>query len=174
MFVAFAVLVAFAILPAAVLPAAMLPARHARPLSAAQRNWRRLGPHAAKPIATGSSLAARPALRKRPARCHRPNPAQADEPMPREAPMDCLTTCDLCGRDKPLTFHHLIPKALHRRRRYQKRDTKRKMRSAAASTSADSATTAFMTSSRSRSWPTTFAAKRHCSGIRLLPGTWPG
>ncbi len=43
--------------------------------------------------------------------------------------MDCLTTCDLCGRDKPLTFHHLIPKALHRRRRYQKRHTKAEMRS---------------------------------------------
>jgi hypothetical protein len=37
--------------------------------------------------------------------------------------------CDLCGREKPLTFHHLIPKAVHRRRRFQKRHTKDEMRS---------------------------------------------
>lgn len=39
-----------------------------------------------------------------------------------------LTLCELCGRDKPLTFHHLIPKAVHRRSRYQKRHTKLEMR----------------------------------------------
>ena len=25
--------------------------------------------------------------------------------------------CELCGRDKPLTFHHLIPRKMHRKRR---------------------------------------------------------
>ena len=27
-------------------------------------------------------------------------------------------TCDLCGRAKPLTFHHLIPRAVHRTKRF--------------------------------------------------------
>jgi protein-arginine kinase activator protein McsA len=29
--------------------------------------------------------------------------------------------CALCERDRPLTFHHLIPKTLHRKPRYRKR-----------------------------------------------------
>ncbi|MEM9530156.1 MAG: hypothetical protein AAGA23_04510 [Pseudomonadota bacterium] len=29
--------------------------------------------------------------------------------------------CPLCGRETPLTFHHLIPKKLHRRKRFRKR-----------------------------------------------------
>ncbi|MEC7523200.1 MAG: HNH endonuclease [Myxococcota bacterium] len=28
--------------------------------------------------------------------------------------------CALCGRDRPLTFHHLIPRTLHRKKRYQR------------------------------------------------------
>jgi hypothetical protein len=40
-----------------------------------------------------------------------------------------LRPCDLCRREKPLTFHHLIPKAVHRRRRFQKRHTKDELRS---------------------------------------------
>lgn len=30
-------------------------------------------------------------------------------------------TCLLCGREGPLTFHHLIPRKLHRRPFYRKR-----------------------------------------------------
>ena len=37
--------------------------------------------------------------------------------------------CELCGREKPLSFHHLIPKAVHGRRRFQKQHSKDKMRS---------------------------------------------
>jgi hypothetical protein len=40
-----------------------------------------------------------------------------------------MTRCELCDREKPLTFHHLIPKAVHRRNRYQKRYTKDDLRS---------------------------------------------
>ena len=29
-------------------------------------------------------------------------------------------TCPFCGRELPLTFHHLIPKKLHRRTRFRK------------------------------------------------------
>ena len=35
--------------------------------------------------------------------------------------------CELCGRVKPLTFHHLIPKAVHKRNRYKKRHTKEEL-----------------------------------------------
>lgn len=35
--------------------------------------------------------------------------------------------CALCERDRPLTFHHLIPKALHRRKRYARRYTKEEL-----------------------------------------------
>ena len=31
--------------------------------------------------------------------------------------MTTTPTCALCGRDRPLTFHHLIPRALHRRKK---------------------------------------------------------
>jgi hypothetical protein len=40
-----------------------------------------------------------------------------------------LATCELCGRDKPLTFHHLIPKSMHRKPRFQKRYDKDFLRS---------------------------------------------
>jgi hypothetical protein len=36
--------------------------------------------------------------------------------------------CELCGRAKPLTFHHVIPKAMHGKPRFQKRHTKEEMR----------------------------------------------
>lgn len=29
-----------------------------------------------------------------------------------------MDVCEFCGREKPLTFHHLIPVAVHRKRRY--------------------------------------------------------
>jgi hypothetical protein len=28
--------------------------------------------------------------------------------------------CELCGREKPLTFHHLIPRKNHRKRRFRR------------------------------------------------------
>jgi len=37
-------------------------------------------------------------------------------------------TCELCSRDQPLTFHHLIPRKTHGRRRFQRRYTKHEMR----------------------------------------------
>jgi hypothetical protein len=33
---------------------------------------------------------------------------------------DKMGRCPLCQRDVPLTFHHLIPKKLHRRTRFKK------------------------------------------------------
>jgi hypothetical protein len=39
------------------------------------------------------------------------------------------THCELCGRDKPLTFHHLIPKAVHGKKRFQKRYSTEELRS---------------------------------------------
>lgn len=35
--------------------------------------------------------------------------------------------CQLCGREKPLTFHHLIPRKLHRRAHYQKHYTREEL-----------------------------------------------
>lgn len=40
-----------------------------------------------------------------------------------------MAHCELCGREKPLTFHHLVPKAMHRKKRFQKRYTKAELRS---------------------------------------------
>jgi 5-methylcytosine-specific restriction endonuclease McrA len=37
--------------------------------------------------------------------------------MPRRRPGE---RCALCGRDRPLTFHHLIPRTLHRKKRYRR------------------------------------------------------
>ncbi|MFW5751211.1 MAG: hypothetical protein ACOCZK_06140 [Planctomycetota bacterium] len=34
---------------------------------------------------------------------------------------DPAAACPLCGRTCELTFHHLIPKKMHRRERYRKR-----------------------------------------------------
>lgn len=36
--------------------------------------------------------------------------------------------CELCGRHKPLTKHHLIPRAVHRKRRFLRRYDKEEMR----------------------------------------------
>ncbi len=35
--------------------------------------------------------------------------------------------CDLCGREQPLTRHHLIPKSMHKKTRFQKRFGKEEM-----------------------------------------------
>ncbi len=35
--------------------------------------------------------------------------------------------CELCGRHKKLTRHHLIPRGVHRKKRYQKRFGKTEM-----------------------------------------------
>ena len=36
--------------------------------------------------------------------------------------------CELCGRTKPLSFHHLIPRHCHRKTRYRRRFTVAEMR----------------------------------------------
>ena len=36
--------------------------------------------------------------------------------MPESAP----TSCALCGRERPLSFHHLIPKKVHRRGHFKR------------------------------------------------------
>jgi hypothetical protein len=38
------------------------------------------------------------------------------------------TLCALCGRQKPLTFHHLIPRTCHRNKWFKKRFSKEEMR----------------------------------------------
>jgi formate hydrogenlyase subunit 6/NADH:ubiquinone oxidoreductase subunit I len=43
---------------------------------------------------------------------------RSDEPL----------ACELCGRLKPLTFHHLIPRHVHRKRRYRRRYALAEMR----------------------------------------------
>lgn len=35
--------------------------------------------------------------------------------------------CPFCGRDLPLTFHHLVPKKLHRRARFRRRYTREQL-----------------------------------------------
>ena len=37
-------------------------------------------------------------------------------------------SCELCGRAKPLTFHHLIPRKNHRRPRFRRRYSNHEMR----------------------------------------------
>ena len=37
--------------------------------------------------------------------------------------------CGLCGRVRPLTFHHLIPRQLHRNKWFQRRFTREEMAS---------------------------------------------
>jgi 5-methylcytosine-specific restriction endonuclease McrA len=39
------------------------------------------------------------------------------------------TLCALCGRHKPLTFHHLIPRTCHSNKWFRKRFTAEEMRS---------------------------------------------
>lgn len=36
--------------------------------------------------------------------------------------------CELCEREQPLTFHHLIPRGVHSKNRYRKQFTKQEMR----------------------------------------------
>lgn len=36
--------------------------------------------------------------------------------------------CEFCGREKPLTKHHLIPRAVHTKKRYIRRHGKEEMR----------------------------------------------
>ena len=47
-----------------------------------------------------------------------------DQPSRTPAP----NRCELCGRDKPLTFHHLIPRKNHNKNRFRKRYAKGEMR----------------------------------------------
>ena len=39
-------------------------------------------------------------------------PAEPDKPRP-------PARCELCGRERPLTFHHFVPKAVHGRREFR-------------------------------------------------------
>ncbi len=54
--------------------------------------------------------------------------------MPGGRPLEPLSKppmpdrCELCGREKPLTFHHLIPRKNHGKTRFRKRYTLREMR----------------------------------------------
>ncbi len=41
---------------------------------------------------------------------------------------DSPPACQLCGRDVPLTFHHLIPRKNHRKRFFQRRFDREEMR----------------------------------------------
>lgn len=45
--------------------------------------------------------------------------------------MSGIEACELCGRIRPLTKHHLIPRAVHGKRRYQKRYSRAEMQSLA-------------------------------------------
>lgn len=39
------------------------------------------------------------------------------------------SACELCARSVPLTFHHLVPRKVHKRTRFIRRHGKREMRS---------------------------------------------
>jgi len=39
-----------------------------------------------------------------------------------------MSPCALCGRDRPLTFHHLIPRAVHARKRFRRKFTREEMK----------------------------------------------
>src|SRR5688572_4827025 len=41
---------------------------------------------------------------------------------------ETITCCELCGREKPLTKHHLIPRAVHSKKRFINRFGKEEMR----------------------------------------------
>jgi hypothetical protein len=41
-------------------------------------------------------------------------------PPPARASSQALTRCATCGRERPLTFHHLIPRKVHRRNFYRR------------------------------------------------------
>lgn len=49
-------------------------------------------------------------------------PSELRRPEGRDGP------CELCGRDKPLSFHHLIPRHCHRKKRYRRLYTLDEMR----------------------------------------------
>ncbi|MFO0959643.1 MAG: hypothetical protein U0800_19780 [Isosphaeraceae bacterium] len=49
------------------------------------------------------------------------------DPEPVDGPEE--GACALCGRDQPLTFHHLIPRHVHRKKRFQRMHTRAEMRS---------------------------------------------
>lgn len=46
----------------------------------------------------------------------------------RPVPSLKLCACEFCGREKPLTFHHLIPRAVHGKKRFIDRFGKDEMR----------------------------------------------
>lgn len=43
-------------------------------------------------------------------------------------PHHVFTHCEFCQREKPLTFHHLLPVKTHRRARFQRRYSKYELR----------------------------------------------
>ncbi|SDK86546.1 hypothetical protein SAMN05421823_103749 [Catalinimonas alkaloidigena] len=47
------------------------------------------------------------------------------EPVKKRETWGC---CELCGREKPLTFHHLIPRTTHRKKWFQKNFDKWELR----------------------------------------------
>lgn len=42
------------------------------------------------------------------------------------------STCSLCDRVQPLTFHHLIPRHVHRKQRFQREHSRAEMRNRGA------------------------------------------
>ena len=40
---------------------------------------------------------------------------------------DTPTSCELCGRERELTFHHLIPRKVHRRTFFRRRHSKEEL-----------------------------------------------
>jgi len=58
---------------------------------------------------------------------------EATEPTSGPAPAPARAArrpdrCEFCGRDKPLTFHHLIPRKNHRKARFRRRYSNHEMR----------------------------------------------
>ena len=43
-------------------------------------------------------------------------------------PHHVFTHCELCAREQPLTFHHLLPVKTHRRTRFQRRYSKHELK----------------------------------------------
>ena len=54
-------------------------------------------------------------------------PESAGAPVRRRTRQSRTGACPFCGRTLPLTFHHLIPKKLHRRARFRKRYTREEL-----------------------------------------------
>ena len=42
-------------------------------------------------------------------------------------PSVAINTCELCGRKAPLSFHHLIPRKVHRRKRFKKQFSRQQL-----------------------------------------------